>query len=88
VNDHFAAEFAELFYRYLNSGLSKSESIQKAKIEFIRTKNANPHFWGPYVLNGDNRPLLRRESDMEANTVLAIAFLLTISFMVSRKKQG
>jgi hypothetical protein len=87
VNDHFAAEFAELFYRYLNSGLSKSESIQKAKIEFIRTKNANPHFWGPYVLNGNNRPLLRRESDTEANTFLAIAFLLTISFMASRKKQ-
>ncbi|MDX1592065.1 MAG: CHAT domain-containing protein [Balneolaceae bacterium] len=86
VNDHYAAEFAELFYEYLNRGLSKSESLQRAKVDFIKTKNANPHFWGPYVLNGDNRPLLRRESDIEANTILAIAFLLAISVVAGRKR--
>ncbi|PWN05418.1 CHAT domain-containing protein [Rhodohalobacter mucosus] len=87
VNDHYAAEFANLFYEYLNEGLSKSESLQKAKMDFIKTKNANPHFWGPYILNGDNRPLLAREAETTSNTLLAVLFLLSISVVIGRKRE-
>ncbi|MEX0647064.1 MAG: CHAT domain-containing protein, partial [Balneolaceae bacterium] len=75
VNDQFAADFAEKFYQHLNEGESKSRALQLTKIYFIKQKNANPHYWGPYVLNGDNRPLLTRAENQTGVFVLAGLFL-------------
>lgn len=88
VNDHYAADFAALFYSNLNEGFSKSESLQRAKIDFIKTKNANPHFWGPYILNGDNRPLLRRKDTGLANILLAAMFIIAVSVMAGKRRVG
>jgi CHAT domain-containing protein len=76
VNDQFAAEFAELFYEYLNSGETKSKALQLAKVDFIKSKNSNPHYWGPYILNGDNRPIIRSTEINYATFTLAIAFFM------------
>ncbi len=59
VNDMMASEFAEEFYRAANTGKSKSEALRSAKLHFLKTKNADPHFWGPYMLIGDNEPLVK-----------------------------
>ena len=83
VNDQFAADFAELFYKYLNQGETKSKSLQLAKIDFIKTKNANPHYWGSYILNGDNKPLLQSERNTGTTTILAL--LLIAGLVMFRK---
>ncbi|MCH8549149.1 MAG: CHAT domain-containing protein [Balneolaceae bacterium] len=80
VNDHFAADFATLFYEHLNDGLSKSKAIQKAKIEFIQGRNANPHYWGAYIMNGDNSPILPDRSQRNGGILLAALLVLGITF--------
>jgi len=85
VNDHFAADFAEVFYQHLNNGESKSIALQKTKVEFMQNKNANPHYWGPYILNGSDDPLINREATNNGNWMLAFAFVAGL-VLVSRNK--
>lgn len=80
VNDQFAADFATLFYTHLNNGLSKSKAMQRAKVEFIQGRNADPHFWGAYVLNGDNRPLVPEQQSGNSGYILAALLILGITF--------
>ena len=85
VNDQFAADFADIFYEHINSGKSKSKALQATKVHFIQHKNANPHFWGPYILNGDNDPLIRDQADTTGQLVLAIAFFAGL-VLISKEK--
>ncbi|MEX0723241.1 MAG: CHAT domain-containing protein [Gracilimonas sp.] len=57
VNDKVASEFATDFYSYLNEGITKSEAIRKAKLNQLKKANANPHFWGAYMLIGNPSPI-------------------------------
>jgi len=86
VNDHYAAEFAEEFYKHLNNGETKSKALQLAKIQFIKHKNANPHFWGPYILNGDNRPVVTNKNWFAGSLLLAMLFLAGL-VVTGRRKQ-
>ena len=85
VNDQFASEFAIEFYGYLNEGLSKSESLRRAKLYFIKNRNANPHFWGPYMLNGDDRPLLQKTGNLRVQAFLASLFALGLALSARRR---
>jgi CHAT domain-containing protein len=54
VRDKQTAKFMKLFYKQLASGKSKAHSLQRAKIEFIRSKKySNPFYWAPFILNGE-----------------------------------
>jgi len=88
VNDHFAAEFAELFYLNLNRGETKSRALQLAKKEFISGRNANPHYWGPYVLNGNNRPLINNQENRLAAFTFGIIFVLVLAIAFTGRKKG
>jgi len=88
VNDQFAADFAELFYENLNTGKTKSRALQLAKIEFIKTKNSNPHYWGPYILNGENRPIIRSSDINLASYTLAFAFIMGLVLVNRINRKG
>lgn len=87
VNDQFAADFAEVFYKYINEGESKSRALQLTKIDFIKDKNSNPHFWGPYILNGNNDPLIPKRGTNFANWLIAVIFIAGF-ILVSRTRQS
>ena len=75
VNDKVASEFATDFYDYLNNGETKSEAIRMAKLNQLRKANANPHFWGAYMMIGNPSPI----TDKSSNPVLLFSLLaLTI----------
>lgn len=86
VNDQFAADFAEEFYKHINNGESKSRALQLTKIDFIKSKNANPHYWGPYILNGNNRPLIQKPGANLGSWILAALFIAGF-ILVSRSRQ-
>lgn len=86
VNDQFAADFATYFYEGLNQGESKSKALQRAKIEFIQGRNANPHYWGPYILNGDNRPMVSRREHQSGGMTLAL--LLIAGIVLARRSSS
>ncbi|MCH2449630.1 MAG: CHAT domain-containing protein [Gracilimonas sp.] len=63
VNDKVASEFATDLYRFLNEGATKSEAVRKAKLNQLRSSNANPHFWGAYMLIGNPSPITKNSSN-------------------------
>ncbi|WP_340105593.1 CHAT domain-containing protein [Rhodohalobacter sp. 8-1] len=86
VNDQFAAEFANIFYTHINAGETKSRALQLTKIDFIKNSNANPHFWGPYILNGSNEPLIQKRGANLGNWLVALVFIAGF-LLVSRTRQ-
>lgn len=74
VNDKIASEFATDLYSYLNEGHTKSESIRLAKLNQLRSANANPHFWGAYMMIGNPSPITQKKDG-----VLFIVSLLALS---------
>lgn len=80
VNDMMASDFAIHFYDQLNQGKSKTEALQNTKRYFLRTKNASPHYWGPYMLIGNSEPIVKPNEDQ--NMVMAGAFIGYFLLMV------
>ncbi|MDZ7689896.1 MAG: CHAT domain-containing protein [Balneolaceae bacterium] len=79
VNDMMASDFAVQFYTSLNDGDSKSEALRKAKVHFLKQKNANPHYWGPYMLIGSSRPVI--EPYKSSNSIFAAGFMAYLILM-------
>jgi len=81
VNDMMASDFAVHFYEQLNEGKSKTEALQNTKEFFLRTKNASPHYWGPYMLIGNSDPIVRpnQNKNLAVASIFICYFLLMIS---------
>jgi CHAT domain-containing protein len=60
LNDRFAAEFVQRFYRELNQGHSSEEALRRAKIAYVHDPQyAHPFYWSSLVMLGDGtRPLV------------------------------
>lgn len=87
VNDQFASDFSLEFYKHINQGKSKSYALQAAKLYFLKNKNANPHYWGPYMLNGERDAMINRPETYPLYTFL-LAFLLIGIWYTHRKQNG
>ena len=74
VNDMMASDFAIEFYKNINEGQTKDEALRQAKLHFLKNKNANPHYWGPYILIGNRDALVN--PNRETNIYFAGAFML------------
>lgn len=81
VNDMLASDFAIYFYDQLNKGKSKAEALRDTKRYFLSSKNANPHFWGPYMLIGNPDPIV--QPDQDTNMAMAGAFIFYFLLMIS-----
>lgn len=60
VDDQTTAILMKSFYNYLSKGLTKSEALRKAKLDFLdQTHSArmHPFFWGSFVVMGDDSPI-------------------------------
>jgi hypothetical protein len=86
VNDMMASEFANQFYKNLNTGMTKAEALRTAKLHMLKNNNANPHYWGSYVLVGQNNPIIRPTE--QTNIYLASSFMgyLVVLIIVSMVK--
>lgn len=60
VNDKSASEFATHFYTTINGGNSKGEAMRSAKLTLLESGNANPYYWGAYMLIGNSSPLTEK----------------------------
>jgi CHAT domain-containing protein len=62
IEDRTGTEIVKMYYNNLKKGYSKSISLRKARIEFLKTADqlrAHPYFWSTLVIYGDNSPLFR-----------------------------
>jgi len=63
VNDKVAYEFASVFYGSINEGRSKSEAMRDAKLFLLQNGNANPHYWGAFMLTGNPSQLTKKPTN-------------------------
>jgi CHAT domain-containing protein len=60
VNDYVTAEIMKDLYSNLSNGMTKSEALQRAKLNFMETASGigqHPAFWSPFVLIGNDEPI-------------------------------
>lgn len=60
VNDKTASDFAITFYESVDNGSPKWEAMRNAKLSLLKTGNANPYYWGAYMLIGNTSPLTEK----------------------------
>ncbi len=85
VNDKIAYQFSSNFYEYLNKGLSKSEAMQKSKIDQIKTGSADPHYWGAYTIIGNVDPVIKKPATSELVLPLILITSLLAGYRVRKK---
>jgi CHAT domain-containing protein len=60
VDDRSGTDIIKSFYRNLRSGKSKSESLRRARIDYLRNADmlhSHPYFWSTMVTYGDDSPV-------------------------------
>lgn len=58
VDDESTSEIMSDFYAGLKNGLGKAEALQQAKLQHLtRYRKTFPHYWGAFILMGDNQPV-------------------------------
>lgn len=83
VNDKIASEFAEAFYEAINQGKDKSEAMRYAKLSLLTKGNANPHYWGAYMLIGNPSPLTKKPA--QAGFMFSMLLFLVVIILLANK---
>jgi len=84
VPDGSTKQIMLLFYKYLEEGSSKSEALQKAKLEYLSgTDNPalrHPYYWAGFVINGNTEALDLKRSNLPL--LLGVSGLLAMLMIV------
>ncbi len=90
LNDRFAAEFVQRFYRELNQGHSSEEALRRAKLAYVNhPQYSHPFYWSSLVMLGDGtRPLLAEpvSQPMGLNMLAAALALGAFAIAVQRSR--
>lgn len=81
VNDRSTSMIMEGFYKYLNDGMSKDISLQKAKQDYLSLVDPeykDPYYWAGLVLTGETSAL---KFGKRVNFNLIILILITLSIV-------
>lgn len=57
IDERSTMNITDSFLRYLQEGASKSEALQKSKLDYLKTadsRTANPYYWAGLYILGDN----------------------------------
>lgn len=84
VPDNSTKEIMKTFYTHLSKGLSKSESLQRAKQDYLNnhtnTKLAEPYYWAGFVLYGLDKPVVTQRYFIKWHFLL-IAIIISLIFI-------
>ncbi|MEX0721145.1 MAG: CHAT domain-containing protein [Balneolaceae bacterium] len=86
VNDKVASIFATDFYTYINDGETKNEATRQAKLNQLRSANANPHFWGAYMMIGNPSPMISKPAKPYLLYSLLATTILLAGYMVRKNE--
>ncbi len=89
VNDKYTSYFMKDFYENLSNGMNKTESLQKAKVDFINKYSANPYYWSAFILSGNiSNIYLEKPANFPLSYLISFLILFGIlasGFFVFRK---
>lgn len=85
VNDKAASEFATSFYSTINEGSSKWRAMRSAKLSLLKTGNANPYYWGAYILIGNSSPLTKKPAKAGFLYPILLVIITWFSYKIRQK---
>jgi CHAT domain-containing protein len=89
IEDKSGTEIVEKFYKNLKGGYSKSESLKKARIDFLKQADqlrSHPYFWSTLVVYGNNEPLYYSKKLKITIVTIAIILSLSLIYYFSKRK--
>jgi CHAT domain-containing protein len=89
IEDKSGTEIVEKFYQNLKKGYSKSASLKKARIDFLKNADqlrSHPYFWATLVIYGNNDPLFYSNKLKVSLTVIGVILILSIIYYFSKRK--
>jgi len=89
IEDKSGTEIVEKFYQNLKKGYSKSASLKKARIDFLKSADqlrSHPYFWATLVIYGNNDPLFYSKKTKIFFTVIGVVLILSIGYYFSKRK--
>jgi len=86
ANDETTSEIMTSFYTHLKEGIPKAEALRNAKLAYLSSGvNVFPHFWGSFVLLGDDQPLeIQSKRSLPIWTLGVMLMLLILVFIWQR----
>ena len=88
VDDRAGNEIVKLYYDYLKKGYSKSLSLKKARIDFLKSADqlrSHPYFWSALTIYGINDSLFPNKALIV--TIIAAALIIIVTGTYFFRKQ-
>lgn len=90
VPDIATSEIMTSFYGFLKQGMTKSASLQAAKIQYLKNKNdenlLHPYYWAGFVISGDDSAIYPSGNSLIIWFISAIFLGVIIFFLFKRFK--
>jgi CHAT domain-containing protein len=89
VQDESTAEIMQLFYGFLDDGLTKSEALRQAKLAYLESADdihKLPFYWAPFILQGNNDPVPLKQKSWYLYVIGGIA-LASIIYLILRRRR-
>ena len=88
ISDAHAPQLMASFYEALNEGMTKSEALRVAKLDFLKNtteSNAYPFLWGSFYILGDDSAIDFEESVPIYYWIIGAVGLLLLGFFLMRR---
>lgn len=91
INEKASNDIIQEFYKNISSGDTKSEALQKAKLNYIEknknTSEASPYYWSGLTITGDVRPIKGIQNHNFIYYSFASIFIILIGISIRKKRQ-
>lgn len=88
IEDRSGTEIVKLFYENIKNGYTKSASLRKARIEYLKNSDllrSHPYFWSALIVYGNNEPLYYPGKIIWLIALFCV-ILLTVPFYLRRRR--
>jgi CHAT domain-containing protein len=85
VHEKESSNLLVSFYSNLKLGLNKSEALQQAKVQYLKTGNRNPYYWASYLLFGNTDPINFQAQNFNYLLLITILAVILLTGIVGWK---
>jgi CHAT domain-containing protein len=89
IEDKSGTDIVKMFYRNLKNGNSKSKSLRKARIAFLKNSDqlrSHPYFWSTLVIYGNNAPLYYSRYLIISIFFVVVLITVSLTFYFRKRK--
>jgi len=89
IEDRSGTEIVKMFYENIKKGYTKSASLRKARIEYLKNSDqlrSHPYFWSALIVYGNNDPLYYPVKIIWSSIAFLIVILLTVAVYLRRRR--